>query len=136
MHKHIIADTSCFIVLSKIEALSLLGQVYKKILVTEEVANEFGKSFPNQVEIKAVQGQSKQQILEMQIDKGEASVIALALETTGSTVILDDYKARKIAEHLGLNITGTIGVLIKAKQLGLIQSIQPLLKKIKTTDFR
>jgi len=72
----------------------------------------------------------------MQIDKGESSAIALALETSDSTVILDDYKARKIAEQIGLTYTGTIGVIIKAKLTGKIPSIKPLLQKIKQTDFR
>jgi predicted nucleic acid-binding protein len=74
-------------------------------------------------------------ILEMQIDKGEASAIALALEVTESTLILDDYKARKVARQLGLAVTGTIGVIIKAKLLGIIPSIKPLLNKIRKTDF-
>lgn len=72
----------------------------------------------------------------MQIDKGESSAIAQAIETPDSTVIIDDYKARKIAEKLGLTYTGTIGVIIKAKLLGIIPSIKPLLEVIKQTDFR
>ncbi len=72
----------------------------------------------------------------MQIDKGESSAIALALETPGSIIILDDYKARKIADKLGLIFTGTIGVIIKAKLNGIIPSVKPLLEKIKQTDFR
>ena len=72
----------------------------------------------------------------MQIDKGESSAIALALETPDSTIILDDYKARKIADQLGLIFTGTIGVIIKAKLTGVIPSIKPLIEKIKQTDFR
>ena len=72
----------------------------------------------------------------MQLDKGESSAIALALETPDCTIILDDYKARKIADQLGLHITGTIGVIVKAKLNGLIPSIKPLLSKIRTTDFR
>lgn len=72
----------------------------------------------------------------MQIDKGESSAIALALETANCTLILDDYKARKIAEQLQISYTGTIGVLIKAKLIGLIPSIRPLLEKIRQTNFR
>jgi len=67
----------------------------------------------------------------MQIDKGESSAIALALETPESTVILDDYRARKIAEQLGVNYTGTIGVIIRAKIIGVIPAIKPILSKIK-----
>ena len=53
-----------------------------------------------------------------------------------STVILDDYKARKIADRLGINFTGTIGVIIKAKLTGVTPSIKPILEKIKQTNFR
>lgn len=72
----------------------------------------------------------------MQIDKGESSAIALALEIPNCVVILDDYKARKIAEHLGVNFTGTIGVIVKAKLKGIIPSIKPILEKIKQSNFR
>jgi predicted nucleic acid-binding protein len=72
----------------------------------------------------------------MQIDKGESSAIALALKTPESTVILDDYRARKIAEQLGVNYTGTIGVIVRGKINGVIPSIKPILLKIKETDFR
>ena len=60
----------------------------------------------------------------------------MGLETPDCTVVLDDYKARKIAERLGINITGTIGVIVKAKLKGIIPSIKPFLEKIKQTDFR
>jgi predicted nucleic acid-binding protein len=60
----------------------------------------------------------------------------LALELPDSIVVLDEYKARRIAIHLGIRVTGTLGVLIKAKHLGIITSIKPILKKISTTDFR
>jgi len=53
--------------------------------------------------------------LELQLDKGEASAIALALEIQDSTLILDDFKARKVAEKLGLKITGTLGLMILPK---------------------
>lgn len=72
----------------------------------------------------------------MQIDKGESSAIALALEIPESTLIIDDYKARRIAENLHLAYTGTIGVIIKAKLLGIIPSIRPIIEKIKQTNFR
>lgn len=72
----------------------------------------------------------------MQIDKGESSAIALALEIPDSILILDDNKARKIAQNLKLKFTGTIGVIIKAKLLGLIPSVKPYFEKIKDTNFR
>lgn len=136
MPKIIISDTSCFIVLTNIDELDLLHKVYGQIITTIDIAIEFGETLPEWVEIQNVGDKYRQQLLEMQIDKGESSAIALALETPDCTVILDDYKARKIAERLGINITGTIGVIVKAKLKGIIPSIKPLLEKIKQTDFR
>lgn len=136
MHKTIISDTSCFIILTNIGELDILYKVYGQIITTIDIATEYGEILPDWVEIANVFDKSKQQLLEMQIDKGESSAIALALETPNSTIILDDYKARKIAEKLGLAYTGTIGVIIKAKLLGIIPSIKPLLDRMKHTDFR
>jgi predicted nucleic acid-binding protein len=136
MRKTIISDTSCFIILKKIGELDLLQKVYGRVITTIEVATEYGSLLPNWVEIMASTDKYRQAILELQVDKGEASAIALALEHKDSTVILDDYKARKLAEKLGINITGTIGVIIKAKLEGTIPSIKPILDKIRETNFR
>ena len=136
MHKTIISDTSCFIILSKIGELDILYKTYKKVITTLEVASEYGENLPVWVEIESPKDKSKQQILELQLDIGEASAIALALESPGSIIILDDYKARRIAEKLGLEITGTLGVIIKAKKSGVIDSVKPFLSKLKSTDFR
>lgn len=132
----IISDTSCFIILSKIKELDLLFNVYGTIITTPEIVSEFGEKLPDWVQVVAVKDKSKQSILEMQVDKGESSALALALEMDNSTLILDDYRARKIAEKLKLPYTGTIGVIIKAKQQGIISAVKPLLEKIKKTDFR
>jgi predicted nucleic acid-binding protein len=136
MPKTIISDTSCLIVLTNIGELDLLRKVYDPIVTTVDIAVEFGEPLPEWVIIEKVADKYRQQLLEMQIDRGESSAIALALETPDSTVILDDYRARKIAEQLGVSYTGTFGVIIKAKLNGAISSIKPILKKIKETDFR
>ena len=136
MHNAIISDTSCFIILANIDELELLQKVYGHILTTIEIAQEYGEKLPEWVEVVAVKDKYRQQLLEMQIDIGESSAIALALETPNSTVVLDDYKARKIADQLGLSFTGTIGIIIKAKITGVIPSIKPILQKMRQTDFR
>jgi predicted nucleic acid-binding protein len=136
MPETIISDTSCFIILTNIDELDLLYKIYGQVITTIEVATEYRQSLPQWVQIKGATDKYRQQILETQIDKGEASAIALALEIPESTIILDDYKARKIAERLALKITGTIGVIIKAKLDGIIPSIKPYLNKIRQTDFR
>ena len=136
MPSAIISDTSCFILLAKIGELELLQRLYGQIITTPEVAAEYGEALPDWVQISSAKDKYRQQLLEMQIDRGESSAIALALEIPSSTVILDDYKARKTAARLGLTITGTIGVIVKAKLKGIIPSIKPLLAKIRHTNFR
>ena len=136
MPKTIISDTSCFILLSKIGELDLLQKLYGEIFTTSVIAEEFGEELPNWVKIQDSTDKFRLQILEIQIDKGESNAIALALEIPESTLILDDIKARKIAQGLGLNFTGTIGIIIKAKLQNIIPSIEPIIEKIKQTNFR
>ncbi len=49
---------------------------------------------------------------------------------------MDDQKARKLAERLALNYTGTLGILLKAKNQGILPLIAPILQKIQNTNFR
>lgn len=135
MPKTIIADTSCFIVLSNIHELDLLRQVYGSVLTTPEIVDEFGAPLPDWVKITTIRNTHVLQILELQIDKRESSAITLALEIQNSLLILDDIKARKIAQQLHINMTGTIGVIIKAKLNGNIASVTPIFSKMKSAGF-
>lgn len=67
---------------------------------------------------------------------GEAQVLALAIEEPGSLVILDDSLARQTARLRSLRITGTAGVLLKAKHEGHILAVAPLLDRLMQLDFR
>jgi len=61
------------------------------------------------------------------VDRGEAETIALAEELNADAVLIDDLKTRKIAKLRGLNIIGTIGVLLDAKEKGITGELKPLL---------
>lgn len=132
----VIADTSCFILLHKIKELGVLKKLFEHVFTTKEVAEEFGKPLPKWIKIQAAANQKFQQTLERQVDRGEASAIALGWEIKDSLLILDDLKARKLAEHLDLNFTGTLGIFVRAKQEGIISSVKTVVKKIKATNFR
>jgi predicted nucleic acid-binding protein len=136
MQNVIIADTSCLILLDKIEMLNLLHALYEKITITEDILREFNKEIEDWILIQNPVNHTYQSILEVSLDKGESSAIALAIEQKDSLLIIDDYKGRKYAEHLGLKITGTLGILIEAKRNGHIKSVKEILNKIKKTDFR
>lgn len=60
----------------------------------------------------------------------------IASDVMEALLILDDLQARKIAAALSLNFTGTLGVLVKAKQSNLLESINPVLQRLKEVNFR
>lgn len=136
MQKTIIADSSCLILLDKIEELDLLRNLFGKAIVTSIIAEEFGIPLPEWISIKDADNKNYQNILELTVDRGEASTIALAVELIDSLLILDDQKARKLAEELKLKYTGTIALLVEAKLKGYIPSVRPLIDKIRKTNFR
>ena len=121
MHKVIISDTSTLIILQKIEQLELLNKLYGEVITTPEVAKEFGEVLPNWIKIQNVSNINYKKLLETMIDKGEAIAIALASDYNDVLLLLDDLKARKLAERLNFKFTGTLGIIHKAKQLNLIK---------------
>ena len=68
--------------------------------------------------------------------RGEAGVLALALETVGAVVILDDGVARRAAGLLNIRLTGTLGLLLDAKKKGLIPVVKPILNELDQLRFR
>ncbi len=136
MHKTIISDTSCLILLEKIGELDILHKLFGTIITTTEVAEEFGQQLPSWFELQQPKDKNYQSIIEASVDKGEASAIALAIELDDCLLIIDDLKGRKFAQQLGLTIIGTIGVIVDAKLVGIIPSVKPILAKIKSTNFR
>ena len=133
--KVIIADTSCLIIYHKIDQLVILQDTFSELIVTKEVADEFGE-LPNWVAIKEVSNKEQYLRLTDDLGKGEASSIALALEYGNSLLIIDERKGRKVAGDLNIEIIGSLGVLIKAKEMGVIKSVREILTLIDKTDFR
>ncbi|WP_235954709.1 DUF3368 domain-containing protein [Cyclobacterium salsum] len=108
----------------------------RKVFVTPIILKEFGKSLPDWISVVSPENSHYQQILEMDLDEGEASAIALSLEMKNPILMIDELKGRKVAEKLSLRYSGTFGLILRAKQIGLIKSVKPILEKIKTTNFR
>lgn len=97
MHKIVISDTSTLILFHKIDKFSLLQKVYKELITTPEIAEEFGEDLPDWIKIQTVSDKKYQDFLETQIDYGEASAIALATEystTHQRSVSVDRNAAR------------------------------------------
>ncbi|MBX2967528.1 MAG: DUF3368 domain-containing protein [Cyclobacteriaceae bacterium] len=136
MREILIVDTSCLILLFKIGAFDILKNLYSEVLTTPQVFNEYNHTLPDFVQVKEVNDTFLQQALEQNLGKGESSVIALGFTLPECSLVIDDRKARKAARSMGFTVTGTLGVLVKAKQEGIIGRIKPLLDKLLETDFR
>ncbi|MBP7478518.1 MAG: DUF3368 domain-containing protein [Chitinophagales bacterium] len=136
MQRVIVSDTTCLILLNKIGRISLLEKLFGKVTITSNIAKEYGENLPEFVKIENPSDYKYQQILEGFLDSGEASAIALALEHDDCLLIIDELKGRKEAKYLNINYTGTLGILIIAKEKGLIKSVMEVIEEIRKTDFR
>ena len=135
MQKIIVSDTSSLILFYKIGEFELLHKVFGQLVITETVAKEFKRPLPNWIEI-INPGTNLQKGLLGFLDAGEATSISLAIENQGCLLIIDELKGRRVAKELGLEITGSLGILVVAKNKGLIPSVKPIIEKIKNTYFR
>lgn len=70
------------------------------------------------------------------LDTGERAAITLGLATPGAIVLLDELAARRLANRLGLNVVGSLGVLVKAKQEGLIPALRPIIEIMQNNGYR
>ena len=120
----VIADTGCLIHLSRVGMLWLLPRVYQRLTVTPMVAQEFGEVLPADFTIMSP---TISLLPDHGLDAGEASALALAVEHPGSRVLIDEQTGRAVAQSLGLKITGTLGILTRAKERGLLTHIEPLI---------
>jgi len=137
--RKVISNTTPIITLLTISKLDLLQKIYGKIIIPEGVYQEIEqgkeKSFYTNlskiewIEILTIKDMEPLKYLH-DLDKGEAEVIVLANELKADLVIIDEKLGRQFAEYFNLKVTGTIGVLLKAKELGLINNIKPLINKM------
>ncbi len=131
----VISDASSVIALVAIGELDLLRQLYEQVFITDVVRSEIHHELPEWIAVTTEYDPQQYQILELELDAGEASAIALAMANPGCRVILDESKGRSVAKRLGLQVTGTIGILIKAKEQGLIESGEEILSKLEAHGF-
>ena len=133
----IISNTSCLIILDNIDRLDILQKLYQRIYLTEEVAQEYGKPLENWMTVIPVNDKNYLRILNTSVDLGEASTIALSIQMTDDNVmILDDLKARKLAKQLQLKFTGLLGILLKAKQQNIINSVSQIIEQLRSINFK
>jgi predicted nucleic acid-binding protein len=134
--KVVIADASCLILLTNIVKLDLLASLYREIWITDAVKLEYGLPLPPFISIHDPADVEQLNLLLRSLDPGEASSIALALENPGCRIIIDEKKGRQIALSMGLDLTGTLGVLTEAAKRDLLVLDHQLVKQLEVHGFR
>jgi predicted nucleic acid-binding protein len=142
----LVLDASAIITLARVGCLNLLRELAEKVYIPEAVYDEVVKSGygrPGSLEVEQAAWISKQSVydqsvvvrLEAELGRGEAEAIVLAGELEADFVILDDATARRIAEAEGRKVLGLLGLLIRAKELGIVPVLRPVLNQIVGAGF-
>lgn len=129
----VIVNTGPLVALAACGQLELLTVLHRRVVAPQAVAREFGRggasdeaSFvvPGWVDVVAV-GKPVSPLLLAYLDPGEAEVISLAIELGLPRVLIDERRGRVVARTMGLAVSGSLGVLLKAKREGLLPAIRP-----------
>jgi hypothetical protein len=141
----VISNTTLIIALALVQQLELLGKLYGEVWIPPAVESELeaGGTRAGAAEVRSAAcirsvalDDPRRADLLSDLDRGEAEVIALAQERNADLVIIDERLGRRHSRRLGLNLTGVLGVLIKAKQQGHPEIIHPYVKQMRQGGIR
>ena len=139
-----VSNSSVLIALSSIGQLELINQRFSDgVFIPQAVWKEVvetgsGRPGANQVAnaswltIFPVNNLHLVSLLRLELDEGESEAIALSLEQPNSAILLDEKNARRVAKRMNLSPLGTVGILIWAKQNGLISTLKEQLDALQT----
>jgi predicted nucleic acid-binding protein len=141
----IVSNTSPLYYLHQIGCVDVMRDLFGTVYTTPQVVAELnagkrqGLDIPKVSEIEwiIIRDIAVPLFVELipDLGKGEASVVALAIENPGSYVIIDDRLGREVAKAQKIHVTGTLGVLLQAKQSGVLQAISPLISQLRQAGF-
>ncbi len=133
----IVSNSSPLIALARIQRLDLVPAILQSILIPPAVAREIAPTIPVLPPWISVQASRPSAALTSRgrLGDGEREAIALAIEVGASAIVIDERPARRVAEAAGLNVIGTLGLLLEAKGLGLVATVRPELDKLLETSF-
>lgn len=141
----VVSNSSPLIHLAKIGKLNLLHEFFGVIAVPRAVYEECVVRPYKEVhaiknaewlKVFSVTGLYLVKLLESELDKGESEAIALALERNADLLLLDDADARQKARIYNIEITGTLGILLRAKKENKIESFSQITDELMATGFR
>jgi predicted nucleic acid-binding protein len=121
----------------------LFGRIYIPQGVYDEVVTEGGQRFGTQevsdaawIELVEVKDRLAVEVLADDLGKGESETIVLAREMGADWVLVDERLARRKLDALGIPTIGTLGILLKAKEVGLLRTVAPSVELLRTRGFR
>lgn len=139
----VVSNTTPIISLLKISRLEILKVLYSEIIIPQAVFLEIEKgrnkkyyydlSNLSWIKIQNIHDKHWRKYF-LDLDAGEAEAIILASEINADTIIMDEKLGRLYAKNAGLKVTGTIGLLVKARKSGLIKELKPLLIELTEKD--
>ena len=138
--RKVIINSTPIIALCKVDRLEILHKLYGEVTIPQAVFREVTEkndvvmqriSSCQWIHVESVKDTSSRKMYKAKLHDGEVEVMILAQECEGEhLVIIDDSAARRTADYLGLTLTGTMGVLIKAKQLGFLDSVMSVVAQM------
>lgn len=139
--RKVVVNTTPLIALSHVGQLSLLKKLYGEISIpeavygevsvkTESVCKKAVDSSLDWIRVEKIKNQMAKDMYKTQLHDGEVEVMILSKEIIADVVIIDDANAKKYAKYLKLPVTGTLGVLMRAKQEGYIDKLEPVLRQM------
>jgi predicted nucleic acid-binding protein len=140
----IICDSSPLIALSKCGKLNILDRLFDKVLVPEQVYHEFSVSGKPEAAVIAAWAQGKvdkpgdlnlSRAAALSLGPGETAAIALYWEKSADFLLIDERKGRRIAAQNGVTIIGIAGILLAAKNKGLIDAVKPFLDLLLNSSY-
>lgn len=143
----LVSDTSLLLYLGRIDHTHLMPMLYEPVFVPEPVIWELDTgriSRSDTIDPRRLDWLTRVKVTPSELDRlpanrlgnGELAVLAYGYSHPGCLVGLDERKARLLARELGLRVVGLIGILVRAKQQGLIRLARPLLDAAHKSGFR
>ncbi len=144
--RDVVTNTSPLLYLHQLGLLEILPRLYERVVVPTAVVEElleggrrgYDVPTPESLPWARIEIAAGAAILPMVTDlgEGERAAIALAASRKSDLLLLDDALARRHARLLGLPVTGTLGVLLRAKASGHIPAIAPIVERLERLGFR
>ena len=141
--RKVVVNSTPLIALGRIGRLDLLKQLYQEIIIPDavflevtakddQVCNAVKQSL-TWIKVSSISKDADKRMYRARLHDGEVEVMILAQEINADLVIIDDKAARRTAESLDLPLTGTIGVLLKAKDNGILSSVLSVVEEMEHT---